>query len=66
MYKNPHESSKTSVTLREITAETVRSITDLKVSKEQEALVVTENKPAITREQQSNAENNFNKASYLS
>ncbi len=41
MYNNPNQSPKVSVTLREITAETVRSITDLKVSKEQECLVTS-------------------------
>ena len=41
MYKNPNESSKISVTLREITAETVRLITDLKVSEQQQRFVAS-------------------------
>ncbi len=41
MYENPNESSKISVTLREITADTVRLITDLVVREEQQHFVAS-------------------------
>lgn len=41
MYKNPNESSKIAVTLREINAKTVRSITNLKVREDQECFVAS-------------------------
>ncbi len=41
MSQNPSKSSKMPVTLREITAETVRLITDLKVREEQERFVAS-------------------------
>ena len=41
MYENSNESSKALVTLRQITAGTVRSITDLRVSEEQQCFVAS-------------------------
>ncbi|MGV2831863.1 GNAT family N-acetyltransferase [Myxosarcina sp. GI1(2024)] len=41
MYENSNESLKASVTLREITADTVRLITDLKVCEEQQRFVAS-------------------------